>query len=359
MATQKEWLERYSNILASMMDTEVEEIYTEEMESDAGFALKNGYSLQVAPYMDKKYRLSYFDGEAFTEVVVTNTVKGLIEGVSKLPDERYNKKRAEYSKLFDLDFDDLSSTDILHIEENYTLEFIADYARELIVKKVVEEGFSFVGALENVMEGNYLWMFKSDELEFNYDFEFLSATGETIFFVDSETAEGYRVVNNMGAGEWFKKTVEGCIKAVEDAYGDTVIRMFDYSMEESFEGVMKALDNDGTKIEEGKYDVLVGSFYTENEKEYEEVQNLVNDFVVEEEAYSLYGNCDMSGHDYWTKTEKDTNGIYLVVSYKRELSPDEQKTLEKQVKDFQEKLLKYDAVANAYDNLPSDNEWRR
>jgi len=49
-----------ADLIAKKMDTEVEEVYTEEQESDAGFSLVNGYGLQLAPYMPNPYIVSMF-----------------------------------------------------------------------------------------------------------------------------------------------------------------------------------------------------------------------------------------------------------------------------------------------------------
>ena len=68
-----------ANKCAKIMGAEIEEIYEEEIESDAGFSLKNEYSLQYAPYLDKPYLFKFFDGECLIPKIESKTAVEIIE----------------------------------------------------------------------------------------------------------------------------------------------------------------------------------------------------------------------------------------------------------------------------------------
>lgn len=83
-------LKTYADQCAQIMHTEVDEVYEEELESDAGFSLKNGYSLQIAPYMPKPHNLSFFDGAVMTEKLSETSMNKMLEAVKK-----YVEKKAQ------------------------------------------------------------------------------------------------------------------------------------------------------------------------------------------------------------------------------------------------------------------------
>lgn len=59
---------------AELMDTKVQEVFNEEIESDAGFMLKNGYGLQIAPYMDNFYLIYSWNDEGNTYITETRSI---------------------------------------------------------------------------------------------------------------------------------------------------------------------------------------------------------------------------------------------------------------------------------------------
>lgn len=79
----KKVLTGYADQAAQLMNTEVEEIYEEEQEADAGFSLKNGYSLQYAPYMPKAHILSHFDGKVIKEIHSTTSMNKMLEAIKE------------------------------------------------------------------------------------------------------------------------------------------------------------------------------------------------------------------------------------------------------------------------------------
>lgn len=54
-------IESIAAIFANKFNTEIEEIYDEAEESDAGFELKNGVCFQLAPYTNEPYIVSFWD----------------------------------------------------------------------------------------------------------------------------------------------------------------------------------------------------------------------------------------------------------------------------------------------------------
>lgn len=136
-----------------------------------------------------------------------------------------NGKREEYSEIFKrIDFDDLSDNDVEYIEDNYCMGYQDKYMIDTIEDAVINHGSSFVDAVEKFMGGNYVWMFESD---INDDdlFYFKSGSGEVVFTIDDECIGGYRASNSMGYGDWVCKTVEECMVAISEAYGDIIIDM--------------------------------------------------------------------------------------------------------------------------------------
>lgn len=75
--TQKKLIE-LADKCAEIMNTEVEKIYEEEDISDAGFELKNNYSLQYAPYCDDPFLFKFWDGKCLIQKTETMTTKELV-----------------------------------------------------------------------------------------------------------------------------------------------------------------------------------------------------------------------------------------------------------------------------------------
>lgn len=55
-----------------------------------------------------------------------------------------------------------------------------------------------------------------------------------------------------------------------------------------------------------------------SEKEYNEVENQINNFEIKREEYTVYGWCDISGFDYWHNQMNEENYIQISVSFKND-----------------------------------------
>lgn len=120
-----------------------------------------------------------------------------------------------------IDFDDLGNDDRVYLEEEYSLEYIESFAVKSIEDEVINNGLSFVGAVDKIMNSTY-WIIKED---INSDslYIIVNPYNETIFFIDENILGGYTAYNGMGIGQWECSTIEECIRTLEDAYGDTIL----------------------------------------------------------------------------------------------------------------------------------------
>lgn len=90
-------MEKLATDLSKLFDTELEEMYYEEDVSwddeisDAGFDLKNGISLQYAPYMQKPYIMSFFKTDTNIHLFSGYNAEEVLEYFSKNKKEIENK----------------------------------------------------------------------------------------------------------------------------------------------------------------------------------------------------------------------------------------------------------------------------
>ncbi len=54
-------LTKLANIAATAMNTKIEDLYTEDYSTDAGFDLENGYGYQYAPYCTIPHLVHFYD----------------------------------------------------------------------------------------------------------------------------------------------------------------------------------------------------------------------------------------------------------------------------------------------------------
>lgn len=77
---EKNDLLKIAEQISAYFETEVEEVYLQQQETDAGFSLKNGITLQYAPYMGAKpYCVGYFNGSASYDLNTFQTVPMMLK----------------------------------------------------------------------------------------------------------------------------------------------------------------------------------------------------------------------------------------------------------------------------------------
>lgn len=123
-----------------------------------------------------------------------------------------------------------------------------------------------------------------------------------------------------------------------------------FNNEEAINNIQADFQCDMEEVGANKYDLFLENFFTTNEKEYEMIESILDNFSVENDAFDLYVSYDVSGFDYWINNVAETNYIMLVIDLKKELTINEQNELGSNIRDFQEKLNEYDGVRNAYSN---------
>ena len=69
------------------------------------------------------------------------------------------------------------------------------------------------------------------------------------------------------------------------------------------------------------YDNSLHNWGFDSEKDYEEQEKQINDFVIDNEYYTVYMWCDVSGYDYWIVRQEEGNYIQISVSFKQEDIP--------------------------------------
>jgi len=81
--------------------------------------------------------------------------------------------------------------------------------------------------------------------------------------------------------------------------------------------------------ESNKIDVYSSVYWTaENEEEYIEKEDIINNYKIENELFTLYSWCDVSGFDYWVIQQEEENYVLIDVVLKKDVLDYTEKEIE-------------------------------
>jgi hypothetical protein len=81
--------------------------------------------------------------------------------------------------------------------------------------------------------------------------------------------------------------------------------------------------------ESNKIDVYSSVYWTaENEEEYIEKEDIINNYKIENELFTLYSWCDVSGFDYWVIQLEEENYVSIDVVLKKDVLDYTEKEIE-------------------------------
>ena len=103
------------------------------------------------------------------------------------------------------------------------------------------------------------------------------------------------------------------------------------------------------------YDNSLHNWGFDSEKDYEEQEKQINDFVIDNEYYTVYMWCDVSGYDYWIVRQEEGNYIQISVSFKQEDIPNN--IIDQLKNDLDEAIYKAEDLENDWyiEKLNLDN----
>jgi len=81
--------------------------------------------------------------------------------------------------------------------------------------------------------------------------------------------------------------------------------------------------------ESNKIDVYSSVYWTaENEEEYIEKEDIINNYKIENELFTLFAWCDVSGFDYWVIQQEEENYVSIDVVLKKDVLDYTEKEIE-------------------------------
>ena len=111
--------------------------------------------------------------------------------------------------------------------------------------------------------------------------------------------------------------------------------------------VIDTLVFDGDKSDSRLHYDNLYSWGFDSEKDYEEQEKEINDFVIDNEYYTVYMWCDVCGYDYWIIRQEEGNYIQISVSFKQEDIPNN--IIEQLKNDLGKAIDKAEGLENGWD----------